>query len=167
MGEGGEAVVKWKLNSSDSIEPLKGKNDLDTVIYTFVSQDALPLWALVRSNEGWWNIFITLFQTLTLHSLHYVCSESMCHAVPTIKHTRVLIWNIIMYIFLWLHPIIVFECMNICCHLSVRHLTFLLNIVIKLTLSATHLTALSCRISLAQQTKADCKYARFQTHTRT
>lgn len=32
---------------------------------------------------------------------------------------------------------------------------------------ASNPTALLCRISLAQQTKADCKYAGVQTHTRT
>lgn len=67
---------------------------------------------------------------------------------------------------MWLHPIPAFECMNICYLLSVRRLSFLLNIVIKLNFSATNPTALLCRISLAQQTKADCKYARVQTHTR-
>lgn len=101
MGEGGEAVVKWMLNSSDSIEPLKGKNDLDTVIYTFVSQDELPLWALVRSNEGWWSISITLFQTLTLHSLHYVSSESIRHAVPKLSiHEYLFVYQISLFRFL-------------------------------------------------------------------
>lgn len=90
---------------------------------------------------------ITLIQTHTLHSIKYVVqlySESMDCSVPQLS-THL---NIIMHIFLCdftqlLH-------LNVWTyHLSVRHFSYCLNIVIKLNFSATNPTALLCRIFLA------------------